>query len=207
MTQLDTRSTTHPSHADAATAEIRAELVQLWSRLGQFWGIPAGTARVYAWLLGCPHGAGSDEIMAALTMSRGAVSMACKELRDWGLVVAVQDPGQRRVRHAVQDDLASVVRSIVQTRKRREWDPILAGVRGWIPRLESASSEEAGVLRERLEAIEACVGMADAMAQRFLDGGMLSELGLRTITAAARVGARRPGRANSESTAPRRKAT
>jgi len=207
MTRLDTRSTTHPGDMDAATADVRAELVQLWSRLGQFWGIPAGTARVYAWLLGRPHGAGSDEIMAGLTMSRGAVSTACKELRDWGLVVAVQDPGQRRVRHAVQDDLATVVRSIVQTRKRREWDPILAGVRDWIPRLESASSEEAAVLRKRLESIEACVGMADAMAQRFLEGGMLSGLGLRTITAAARAGTRRHGRANSKPTASRRKAT
>ena len=172
---------------DTATDQVRAELVQLWSRLGQFWGIPAGTARVYAWLLGQPHGAGSDEIMAGLTMSRGAVSMACKELRDWGLVVAVQDPGERRVRHTVQDDLASVVRSIIQARKRREWDPILAGVRDWIPRLESDASEDAAVLRQRLESIEACVGMADTMARRFLDGGMLSDLGLRTLTAAARA--------------------
>ena len=172
---------------DTATEEVRAEIVQLWSRLGQFWGIPAGTARVYAWLLTCPHGAGSDEIMAGLTMSRGAVSMACKELRDWGLVVAVQDPGARRVRHTVQEDLATVVRSIVQARKRREWDPILAGVRDWIARLETDASEDAAVLRDRLESIEACVGMADAMARRFLDGGMLSGLGLRTLTAAARA--------------------
>ena len=205
MTRLSTRPDRQAGYGDAATSEVRAELVQLWSRLGQFWGIPAGTARVYAWLLGCPRGAASDEIMAGLTMSRGAVSMACKELRDWGLVVAVQDPGQRRVRHAVQDDLASVVRSIVETRKRREWDPILAGVRDWLPRLESASSEEAAVLRERLESIEACVGMADAMAQRFLEGGMLSGLGLRTLTAAARAGTRRNRKANGKPTASPRK--
>lgn len=205
MTRLESRPDGHAGLADPATADVRDELVQLWSRLGQFWGIPAGTARVYAWLLGCPHGAGSDEIMTGLTMSRGAVSMACKELRDWGLVVAVQDPGQRRVRHAVQDDLASVVRNIVETRKRREWDPILAAVRDWIPRLESTSSAEAAVLRERLEAIEACVGMADAMALRFLDGGRLTGLGLRTLTAAARAGTRRHRNTHNKSKASRRK--
>lgn len=192
---------------DATSEDVRAELVQLWSRLGQFWGIPAGTARVYAWLLSCPHGAGSDEMMDGLTMSRGAVSMACKELRDWGLVVMVRDPGERRIRHAVQEDLASVVRTIVQTRKRREWDPLLAGVRDWIPRLESAPSEEAAVLRDRLESIEACVGMADAMAQRFLDGGMLSGLGLRTLTAAAQARTRRNRNTDRNRTASRRKAT
>ena len=69
----------------ASTEQVRNEFIQLWSRLGQFWGIPAGTSRVYAWLLGQPDGAGSEEIMAGLRMSRGGVSMACKELRDWGL--------------------------------------------------------------------------------------------------------------------------
>jgi DNA-binding transcriptional regulator GbsR (MarR family) len=171
----------------ATTAQARAEFIQLWSRLGQFWGIPAGTSRVYAWLLSCPDGAWSEEIMDGLTMSRGAVSMACKELRDWGLVTAVQDPGVRKTRHEVETDLATVVRNIVQARKRREWDPILEGVRDWIPRLESDGTPAAQVFRERLESIEACVGMADGMAQRFLDGGLLSNLGLKTLTTAART--------------------
>ena len=175
----------------ASTEQVRDEFIQLWSRLGQFWGIPAGTSRVYAWLLSCPDGTGSEEIMAGLMMSRGAVSMACKELRDWGLAVAVRDPGQRRVRYAVETDLATVVRNIIQARKRREWDPVLDGVRDWIPRLESDGSKDATVLRDRLASIEACVSMADGMAQRFLDGGMLSELGLKTLTAAARKRRRR----------------
>ena len=175
----------------ASTEQVRAEFIQLWSRLGQFWGIPAGTSRVYAWLLSCPDGAWSEEIMDGLTMSRGAVSMACKELRDWGLVTAVQDPGVRKTRHTVETELATVVRNIVQARKRREWDPILEGVRDWIPRLESDGSARAQVFRDRLESIEACVGMADGMAQRFLAGGLLSNLGLKTLTTAARTRKRR----------------
>ncbi len=176
---------------DPSTAQVRDEFIQLWSRLGQFWGIPAGTSRVYAWLLSRPDGAGSDEIMTGLRMSRGAVSMACKELRDWGLILTLQDPGERRARHVVETDLATVVRNIVQARKRREWDPILDGVRDWIPRLAGDDSRDAAALRDRLESIEACVGVADGMAQRFLAGGMLSDLGLRTLTAAARKRQRR----------------
>ena len=171
----------------SSTEQVRAEFIQLWSRLGQFWGIPAGTSRVYAWLLSCSDGAWSEEVMDGLTMSRGAVSMACKELRDWGLVTAVQEPGVRKTRHKVKTDLASVVRNIVQARKRREWDPILEGVRDWIPRLESDGSTAGQVFRDRLESIEACVGLADGMAQRFLAGGLLSNLGLKTLTTAART--------------------
>ena len=176
---------------NATTEQVRAEFVQLWSRLGQFWGIPAGTSRVYAWLLSCPDGAGSEQIMEGLTMSRGAVSMACKELRDWGLATTVREPGVRKTRYQVETELATVVRNIVQARKRREWDPILEGVREWIPRLESDSSAEARVFRDRLESIESCVGMADGMAQRFLGGGLLTNLGLKTLTTAARTRKRR----------------
>jgi hypothetical protein len=43
-----------------ATEDVRGEFVQLWSQLGQFWGNPASTARVYAWLLSCPDGTGAD---------------------------------------------------------------------------------------------------------------------------------------------------
>mgnify|MGYP001056977045 FL=1 len=177
----------------AATEQVRTEFIQLWSQLGQFWGIPAATSRVYAWLLICPHdvGADSEEIMRGLSMSRGAVSMACKELRDWGLVTTLQEPGVRRARHAVVSDLATVIRNIIRARKRREWDPILDGVREWIPQLQEDASPTATTLRDRLESIEACVGMADGMAQRFLAGGKLSELGLKTLTAAARTKPRR----------------
>ena len=175
----------------ASTMQVRAEFIQLWSRLGQFWGIPAGTSRIYAWLLSCPDGASSEEIMDGLTMSRGAVSMACKELRDWSLATTVQDPGVRKTRHEAETDLATVVRNIVQARKRREWDPILEDVRGWIPRLESDGSAAAIVFRDRLESIEACVSIADGLAQRFLDGGLLSNLGLKTLTTAARTRKRR----------------
>ncbi|MDG2039391.1 MAG: hypothetical protein P8J30_02795 [Ilumatobacter sp.] len=177
----------------SATEDVRGEFVQLWSQLGQFWGIPASTARVYAWLLSCPDGTGADseELMEGLRMSRGAVSMACKELRDWGLATAMQEPGTRRSRHTVVADLTTVVRNIIRARKRREWDPILDGVRDWIPRLEQDDSPTATTLRGRLQSIEACVGMADGMAQRFLDGGKVSELGLKTLTAAARTTTRR----------------
>ena len=170
---------------DDSTEQVRDEFIQLWSRLGQFWGISAGTSRVYAWLLSRPDGAGSEAIMAGLGMSRGAVSMACKELRDWGLVITVQDPGERRGRHVVETDLVTVVRNIVRARKRREWDPILDGVRDWIPRLASDVRKRAGCCAQRLDRSRPASPWPTHGAA-FLDCGMLSDLGLRTITATAR---------------------
>ena len=98
----------------SSTKEMRSEFVQLWSQLGQFWGVPAtSTARVYAWLLSCPDGTGADseELMHSLRMSHGAVSMACKELRDCGLATAMQESGARRSRHTAVADLTTVIRT------------------------------------------------------------------------------------------------
>ncbi len=172
--------------------QVRDSFVQLWGSMGQFWGISPTTARVHSWLLSRAEPADTDEIMEGLEMSRGAVSMACRELREWHLIQAEKAPGSRRVTHRPATDLEKMVRNIVQIRKRREWDPVLESLREWIPRLEQDSSPDAAVFRQRLEAVEALVGLADSMVEVFLKGGMLGRVGLRLLIKAAGEEAERP---------------
>jgi DNA-binding transcriptional regulator GbsR (MarR family) len=118
-------------------------------------------------------------------MSRAAVSMACRELRDWGLISPGREAGARQITYRPETDLEKAIRNIVQTRKRREWDPIREHLREWIPRLARERSAEAAVFRERLEAIDGLVGLADSMAESFLKGGLVQKLGLKVLVAAA----------------------
>ena len=166
--------------------EVRESFLQLWSRLGPFWGISPSTARVHAWLLAGPDGGDAESICSALELSRGAVSMACKELMNWGLVSAGRPSGSRRVVFRAEDDLERAIVSIVRTRKRREWDPLLEGVRDWRTRLEEQSSEEAIHLRRLFGEIEAIVGMVEATARAFLEGFVIRRFGLKTLLRAAR---------------------
>jgi DNA-binding transcriptional regulator GbsR (MarR family) len=175
----------------ASTASVRRDFVEFWGSLGAYWGIPPATARVYAWLISQPQPCTADAILAGLEMSRGAVSMAARELRDWGLVSIERSPGSRQVVHRPETDLEVAIKNIVQTRKRREWDPLLERLRGWIGDLEGERSAEAQVFRERLRSIEALVGMADSMAESFLKGGLVQKLGLKVLVASAH---RRRGR-------------
>jgi hypothetical protein len=46
------------------------------------------------------------------------------------------------------------MRNIVQARKRREGDPILEGMRVWVPKLGPGRSADAQIFREGLNAIE-----------------------------------------------------
>jgi DNA-binding transcriptional regulator GbsR (MarR family) len=170
----------------ASVGAIREAFAQLWGRMGPFWGVSPATARVYGWLVSLPDGATAERLVLDLGMSRGAVSMACRELRDWGLVVGTREPGSRQVLYRPEPDAEKAIRNIVQTRKRREWDPILEHLRAWIGELEAERSHEAALFRERLEAIEALVGLADSMAESFLKGGLVQKLGLKALVGAAR---------------------
>ena len=174
-----------------APDDVRTELVELFGRLGRFWGISASTARVYGWLLARESAETTEAIMQGAGASRGAVSMATTELLDWGLVLAEREAGSRRTRYRVETDLARVIRNIVRTRKRREWDPLLEKIREWIPRLEEDRSGKSAALLGRLRTLERSVAAADSMAALFLEGGRLTDLGLHAIVAAARPGKRR----------------
>jgi DNA-binding transcriptional regulator GbsR (MarR family) len=167
------------------TEAVREAFVGLWGIMGPFWGVPPATARVYGWLISKAEPSTSDEIMEGLGISRGAASMACRELRDWGLIYPERESGERQVRYRPETDLEKAIKNIVQTRKRREWDPMLERLREWIPRLEAERSAEAQVFRDRLKSIEGLIGMVDSMAESFLKGGMVRSLGLKVLVAAA----------------------
>ncbi len=177
----------------SAIDEVRESFVQLWGALGPFWGISPTAARVYSWLLSRPEPADSEEIMAGLELSRGAVSMACRELREWHLTIPEKIPGSRRLVFRPATDLEKVIRNIVQIRKRREWDPLLESLRDWIPRLEADRSPEAAIFKHRLESLKALVTLADSILEVLLKGGMVGKLGLKLLVKAANdEGARQP---------------
>ena len=153
------------------TERVREAFVQLWGRMGPFWGVAPTTARVYGWLLSRADGAAADEIVEGLSMSRGAVSMACRELRDWGLI-----HGERaRARGNPPTARRPISKSRSATSCRRASGA--SGIRSSSTcgrgsrRLEAERSRRRGRFRERLKSIEALVGLADSMAESFLRGG------------------------------------
>ncbi len=175
---------------------VREEFVQLWGALGTFWGVPPTTARVFGWLMARSEPADAQEIMAGLELSRGAVSMACKDLREWKLIAPERVPGTRRVVYRPETDLERVLRNVVHVRKRREWDPIRENMRDWIPALEASSSAgeaaspENEVFLKRLRAIDQVMGRADAIAEFLLNGGTVTDFGLKVLLGAGGVAAR-----------------
>ena len=142
--------------------------------------------RVLAFLLGRSEPVDAEGLAAGLGASRGAVSMACKELAGWGLVTAERPPASRRVLYRPVTDLERAIGAIVATRKRREWDPLLESLAGWRADLANQRGGESEALRKRLEDVEAVVGLVDSMATTFLEGGTLQRLGMKALLQSAR---------------------
>ena len=171
--------------------DLKAAFVNLWGRMGPLWGIPPTAARVYGWLIASAEAADAETIAGSLELSRGGVSMALKELRDWGLIVVARAPGSRRDLFGPEDDLERAMRNIVTWRKRREWDPMLHDFRDWIPRLDKERSAAAAVFRRRLAEMEAMATLVDGMTNQFLAGGTLQKIGLKAMLTMAKVTGRR----------------
>jgi DNA-binding transcriptional regulator GbsR (MarR family) len=174
----------------AALEQVRGELVALWDRLGPLWGISPSAARVHGWLLTQPDAQEAEEIADGLAMSRGAVSMACTELVEWGVIIAERPAGSRRSMFRPVTDLEQVIRNIVQARKQREWDPLLTQLDRWLEALAGERGAAVDV-RSRLERIRGVVAVVDRMAMRLLKGGALGTLGIRAVVRASRAGRHR----------------
>jgi DNA-binding transcriptional regulator GbsR (MarR family) len=174
----------------AALDQVRQELVMLWDRLGPLWGISPTAGRVHGWLLTQTEPQDAEAIADGLEASRGAVSMACSELEDWGVIIAERPPGSRRQLYRPVTDLEHVIRSIIRVRKRREWDPLLAQLDRWLGLLSNDRGPSVDV-RSRLERLRGVVAAADKMATRFLAGGALSSFGLKALVRSSRSGRHR----------------
>ncbi|MFI9452390.1 GbsR/MarR family transcriptional regulator [Amycolatopsis sp. NPDC052450] len=78
-------------------AEDRAEFVTAMGDFLGSWNLPRTTGRVYGQLLLGSGPVSLDELGAALGLSKGAVSVAVRELVSWGLARTIPQPGSRRL--------------------------------------------------------------------------------------------------------------
>ena len=88
-------------------------------------------------------------------------------------------------------DVEHIIRKIVQTRKQREWDPLLAHLDRALDALDSERSVEAAEVRDRLDRIRGIVSTVDRLADKFLRGSALGALGLQALVRASRANRRR----------------
>jgi len=108
---------------------IQERFVVTWGEMGAKWGINRTVAQIHALLYLSPRPLQAEEIAATLGVARSNVSTSLRELQGWGIVRVVHILGDRRDHFESMKDVWEMFRIIVDERKKREADPVVAMLR------------------------------------------------------------------------------
>jgi len=106
-------------------AEAQEKFIQSWGALGSSWGINRTMAQVHALLLISPEALSTEDIMSALSISRGNANMSLRALVDWGIISKRFKPGERMEFFQAEKNLWEVSKQVAKERRKRELEPIL----------------------------------------------------------------------------------
>jgi len=135
------------------------QFVLHWGEMGTRWGINRTVAQVHALLYISEQALTAEEIAETLTVARSNVSVSLRELQAWGVVRVVHLLGDRRDHFQTTKDVWEMFQLIVEGRKRREVDPILAVLRELMAEPRAGLDDHA---RERLAELLAFFEMTTA---------------------------------------------
>lgn len=106
--------------------ESKQKFIDTWGALGSEWGINKSVAQVQALLLVSTAPISTDEIMEALTISRGNANMSLRQLLDYGIIYKRVIAGDRKEYFIAEKDIWKWAVKIAMMRKQKEIDPVMS---------------------------------------------------------------------------------
>ncbi|HRQ38307.1 MAG TPA: HTH domain-containing protein [Chloroflexota bacterium] len=110
-------------------------------RLARFFGFNDVMGRLYGTLLLHPEPLSLDDLADQLEISKGSVSMNMRDLERWGMAKEVWMRGERKKYYQAESDMWQVIRSVLNSRERREVQMALHVLSESITKLQSAQAE------------------------------------------------------------------
>ena len=111
---------------------IRRRFAEAWSQMGASWGIAPSTAAVQGYLLAHGGPVTDAELQQALGLSHRAIRVALASCEEWGIVQRAEEPRRSGRRGPAGrawialDDHWEWFRRVIEARKEREGDPVIA---------------------------------------------------------------------------------
>ncbi len=162
--------------ADALT-HAQDRFVEAWGGMAGAWGVGRTMAEAHALLYITAEPLNTDDIMRRLRISRGNASTTLRALVDWGLASRTHKRGDRKEYFVAEQDVWSMLRTIIRERRKRELDPLITSLRdlrAGVHKRPIVGEANVGFAR-RLDAMLEFVGIFDKLSQRIAspDGGDL----------------------------------
>ncbi len=146
--------------------QIKDDFVAQWGALGSQWGINRTMAMIHALLLVSSNPLNTDEIMDALSISRGNANTNLRDLVSWGLLRSVVVKGERKDHYEAEKDVWKIFCIVARERKRRETEPASQVLQDCISRSKSIKSAEAKELHKQLSALNEFVTLANTIMEK-----------------------------------------
>lgn len=97
--------------------KLKNDLGDLLGDLMQFWGFGRPLGRIWAWLYLTPSPLTAKELQSSLSLSAGAVSMALKELKYWGVIKTLPQPGRKADQYTAETNILPVIIKVFRERE------------------------------------------------------------------------------------------
>lgn len=147
-----------------------------FGEMGSRWGINRTVGQIYALIVVSESPVNAEQIAAALSVSRGNVSMGLKELQSWRLVKLQHVPGDRKEYYSAAGDMWEMGLRILEERRKREVDPTLTVLRDLL--MEDATNDSERYAQGRMQEIH---DLLEMVAQWSLELQLMSPEKLRTL--------------------------
>lgn len=171
-----------PTAPSEALEQTQDRFVAAWGGMAGAWGVSRTMAEAHALLYITGRPLNTDDIMARLGISRGNASTTLRALVDWGLATRTHKRGDRKEYFVGEQDVWSMLRTIIRERKKRELDPLMQTLQSArdAVRARPIAGESGAALSRRLDAMLEFVGVFDRLAGRMAlaDGAELRQAAL-----------------------------
>ncbi len=144
----------------------KQKFIDTWGALGSEWGINKSVAQVQAVLLVATDPLSTDDIMAALTISRGNANMSLRQLMDYGIVYKKVLAGERKEYFVAEKDIWKWAIKIAMMRKQKEIDPVVQVLHELKAETQKDKSEEGREFNHMVSDIQAFTGQLSTLADK-----------------------------------------
>jgi DNA-binding transcriptional regulator GbsR (MarR family) len=166
--------------------EARDRLIENLSRISEFWGYSRVMGGLYAALYLSPTPLSLDELGPIVGVTKGAISTNIRGLEQLGMVHRHLRTGDRKDYYEADTDFWQIVRTLLERRRKQEFDKALNGVSLTLKQLRSrsCSKSDAELTRfyeQRLQAMESFFHTLDGIMATLLQMDRLRTDGLKAL--------------------------
>jgi len=158
---------------DLELIKARENFIQGMSRISAFWGFPRAMGAIYGAIYLSPAPLSLDEIVAQVSVTKGAVSTHVRTLERLGMVHKQIRLGDRKDYYEAEADFWKIIRGVLREREQNEFDLALNTVNDSLEMVKEASPAEsdqvlAAFYEERMEGMQSFFNSLDSIVATLL---------------------------------------